>query len=223
MLPHYCQVGWKSRLPTRLLLTNWGWGMGEVPHSSGLGWLSGSLPDLQWQWLGCKKEMYVLQPGEGKSELPVRPWLIRVAGVAHLFSVELGWSRVVIACKFCLPRLPLSLSFGSEEQASLSTHWHFQMAGFSDTQCRIYEAKRKLRNPMSCHFLSPKIISWCSFSSPFSFVKFISIISVCLAIFNGRNMKISSLSYPELEALPLFLKGIFALFEIIWQFFLLGL
>ena len=68
---------------------------------------------------------------------------------------------------------------------------------------------------MSCHFLSPKIISWSGFSSPFSFVKFISIIAVCLAIFNGRNMKISSLSNPELEALPLFLKGIFALFEII--------
>ena len=163
--------------------------MGEVPRSSGLGWLSGSLLDLQWQQLGCENEMCVLQPGEGKSKLPVRPWLIWVVVVAHLFSVEFDWSRVVIAQKFCLARLPLSLSFGSEEQASVISHWHFQMAGFSDTLHRIYEAKRKPRNPMACNFLSPKIISWSSFSLFFSFVKFISIILVCLAVFNGRNMK----------------------------------
>ena len=40
--------------------------------------------------------MCVLQPGEGKSRLPLGPWLTWVRVASHFFSAELGWSRVVI-------------------------------------------------------------------------------------------------------------------------------
>lgn len=59
-------------------------------------------------------------------------------------------------------RLSLSWSFSYGEQALLGlcfvrAHWYFQVAGFSNTQTKIDEAKRKLREPNTGHFLYPEI------------------------------------------------------------------
>lgn len=91
-----------------------------------------------------------------KSRLPTRLLLVGV-GQSFFRGIWLEQSTYCLKA-FCLARLFLSLSFGEREQAFLwvlfvCANWCFMVAGFSNTQSELYEAKGKPREPTATSFL----------------------------------------------------------------------
>lgn len=105
------------------------------------------------------------QQGEG-GKFSLR-WLDGVR--LHFCSAEVGWNRVVTMWKFS--KLPLPGSWVSKSRHFLGFFfyfvyfvvvfknlfpWCFQVASFSSTQARIYEAKKNSGNELPCHSSDPR-------------------------------------------------------------------